>query len=158
LQIDEPVLSMGCVRPELAKNVLNRLVAPLPSSAIDKGRVSIHACGPIKRVYNEVLLGLDIPVLSLGFSGEKERGNIDVISRKSLEDSQKKLGVGFVSNVAVEDVKTSLERLASVAQTAGRENIACVHPDCGFGLTPPEKVRPILENMKRASDAFIQSL
>ena len=158
LQIDEPGLSGGFIQPELGKEILNRFFSSLPKSAIAEGKVSMHVCGSISsRLYSQ-LLGLDMGILSLGFSGKEESANIDVISRKSLEDNHKKLGAGFISNKVVEDEKTALERLKQIAQIVGPENIAYVHPTCGFRSTSPELVEPILKNMKIASDDFIKSL
>ena len=158
VQFDEP--GFGFTSPEPAKEVLNDLVSHLPSSAIEEEKISIHVCGSIggiAKLYDE-LLDLDFSILSLAFSGKEERNNIDVISRKSLEEHKKRLGVGFISNIEIEDDKIALERLTNIAQKIGVENIAYIHPDCGFGSTSPKKVRPILENMKKASDVFTQSL
>jgi len=155
VQIDEPGLSAGCTSPRFAKEILNRLFNSLPDSAIDQNKVILHCCGSTKKfgLYNE-LLELDVGVLSLAFSGEKERENFDIVTRKSLEAKQKKLGAGFVLNTETEDEQTTANRLKQITQNVGIENIACVHPDCGFGETPLEKVRPILENMKKISDEF----
>jgi len=51
-----------------------------------------------------------------------------------------------------------LMRLKKIAGTIGVDKIAYIHPDCGFGLTAPELVEPILRNMKEASDSFLQTL
>jgi methionine synthase II (cobalamin-independent) len=154
VQFDEP--GFGFTSPEPAKKVLNDLISHLPSSTIEEGKISTHVCGSIggiAKLYDE-LLDLDFPILSLAFSGKEERNNIDVITRKSLEEHKKRLGVGFISNIDIEDDKIALERLTTIAQKIGVENIAYIHPDCGFGSTSPEKVRPILDNMKKASDVF----
>ena len=158
IQIDEPGLSANYVSPKFAKKVLNRFSSSLPDSAIDEGKISIHVCGTIKDILYHELLDLDIGILSLAFSGKKEKENMNIISRRSLEDNRKKLGAGFISNTVVEHEKTALERLNKIARTVGSENLAYIHPDCGFGSTPYEKVIPILENMKKASDSFIRSL
>jgi methionine synthase II (cobalamin-independent) len=84
--------------------------------------------------------------------------NLEIIQKKDLEDNQKKLGAGFISNLIVEDEKTALQRLTKISEIAGSENIVYLHPDCGFGITPYQNVRQILESMKKASDAFIQSI
>ena len=158
VQLDEP--GFGFTSPEPAKEILNDFVAHLPSSAIEEEKISTHICGPIGGIakpYDD-LLDLDFPILSLAFSGKEERNNIDIISRKSLEEHNKRLGVGFISNIDIEDNKIALARLTNIAQKIGVENIAYIHPDCGFGSTSPEKVRPILKNMKKVSDVFTQSL
>lgn len=152
LQIDEPGISARYESPKY----LERLLSSLPDSAIDEGRVSLHVCGSVKQVYDE-LLALSVNRYSFGFSRDREMKNMEVISRDSLKGG-KKLGVGFISNVAIEDTGTALKRLNSIAEIVGPDNIAYVHPDCGFGPTSPEMVEPILKNMKEASDIFIRSL
>ena len=75
-----------------------------------------------------------------------------------MEDYGKKLGAGFISNVKVESVETVFRRLRRIAEKVGVENIAFVHPDCGFRETPPNIVEEILATMKKASEEFIKSL
>lgn len=159
LQIDEPGLSAGFFPPKFAKKFVNELLSNIRDSAIDEKKVSVHVCGSINRdqVYSE-LLDLSVNVLSLGFSGKEEQKNLGIIKRKHFEDNHKRLGAGFISNVIIEDEKTALNRLIEISKIVGLENIAYLHPDCGFGVTPSQNVRPILESMKKASDAFIQSL
>ena len=80
---------------------------------------------------------------------------MEIISKVSLEEHGKKLGVGFISNVNVEGERIIMERYNRIEETAGRENIRYIHPDCGFGITPPEKVRLILEKMKMAANKIV---
>jgi 5-methyltetrahydropteroyltriglutamate--homocysteine methyltransferase len=157
VQIDEPLLSTGQVSLESAGKVLKDFASRLPSCAIEEGRVLCHVCGSIKSVAGlyDVLLGLDIPILSLGFSGEKERENFDVISRTSFEEHGKKLAAGFISNISVEDGSVVMERYKRIEEIVGRENIRYVQPDCGFRLTPIKKVGLILERMKAVADRII---
>lgn len=157
VQIDEPLLSTGQISLESAKKILKDFALHLPSFSIKEEKVSCHVCGSIKSVPNlyDVLLGLDIPILSLGFSGEKEKENLDIISSVSLEEHGKKLAVGFISNINVEDGRIILKRYNRIEKNAGRENIRYIHPDCGFRMTPPEKVRLILEKMKTVADKIV---
>ena len=154
VQIDEPFLSTGQVSLDSAKDILKDFASRLPLFSIEEEKVSCHVCGSIKSVpglYN-VLLGLDIPILSVGFSGEKERENFDALSRESLEEHGKKLSAGFISNIRVEDEKTVIERYRRIEEKVGRENIRYINPDCGFRMTPFEKVKLILEKMKMVAD------
>jgi methionine synthase II (cobalamin-independent) len=157
VQIDEPLLSTGQVPLEPAKKILKDFVSHLPPSSIKEEKVSWHVCGSLKNVPNlyDALLELDIPILSLGFSGEEEKENLDVISKESLERHGKKLGVGFISNVKVEEEKIIVERYKRIEKTIGRENIRYIHPDCGFRATPLKKVKLILEKMKTAADKIV---
>ena len=152
LQIDEPGISARFESPKY----LERLLSALPDNAIDEGRVSLHVCGSVGRVYEE-LMDLSVNIFSFGFSRAQESKNIETISSESLKEG-KRLGVGFISNTSLEDSDTALRRLNRIAGIVGVDNIAYIHPDCGFGPTPPELVEPILRNMKEASDVFLRSL
>jgi 5-methyltetrahydropteroyltriglutamate--homocysteine methyltransferase len=152
LQIDEPGISARFESPKYTE----RLLSALPDNAVDEGRVSLHVCGSVGRVYDE-LLGLSVNIFSFGFSRAQESKNIETISRASL-NAGKKLGVGFISNTSLENSETALTRLKEIAEIVGVDNIAYIHPDCGFGSTSPELVEPILRNMKEASDSFLRSL
>ena len=156
VQIDEPLLSSGQVPIEIATKILKDFASRLPSKSIQKEKISCHVCGSIKSVPKlyDLLLNLDIPTLSFGFSGEIERENLDIISRASFEGHSKKLGAGFISNVNVEEDSVIIKRLKRIEKLVGRENIKYLHPDCGSGLTKPEKVKLILEKMKIIGDAI----
>jgi methionine synthase II (cobalamin-independent) len=152
LQIDEPGISARFESPKY----LERLLSALPDDAVDDGRVSLHVCGSVGRVYEE-LMSLSVNIFSFGFSRAQESKNIETISSESLREG-KRLGVGFVSNTSLEDSDTALRRLNRIAEIVGVDNIAYIHPDCGFGPTTPELVEPILRNMKEASDVFLRSI
>ncbi len=156
VQIDEPLLSTGQVPVKIAKKILKDFTAKIPKGAIKEEKVSCHVCGSIKSVENlyEELLNLDIPILSFGFSGEAEKENLDIVSKPTLEKHRKKLGVGFISNIIVEDDDTIINRYRRIEKLVGKENIRYLHPDCGFGLTRPEKVKLILEKMKKIGDSI----
>jgi len=149
LQIDEPGISARFQSPKYTE----RLLSALPDDAVDEGRVSLHVCGHIGKVWDD-LMSLSVNVFSFGFSRAQESKNMETIASVKLPVG-KRLGVGFTSNTSLEDSATSLERLRRIAETVGVDNIAYIHPDCGFGPTPPELVEPILRNMKEASDAFL---
>ena len=157
VQIDEPLLSSGQISLTTAKKILKEFASSLPPFSVEEEKVSCHVCGSIKSVpdlYN-VLLGFKIPILSIGFSGEKEKENLDIISKASLEEHEKKLAVGFISNINVEDERILAERYNRIEKKAGRKNIRYISPDCGFKMTPPEKVGLILERMKRVADKIV---
>jgi methionine synthase II (cobalamin-independent) len=156
VQIDEPQLSTGQLQAETAGKILKEFTSRIPSQSIKEEKVSLHVCGSILNVpglYDE-LLNLVIPILSFGFSGDLEKENFEVVSKASLEKHGKKLGVGFISNINVEDEATVQARYRRIEGLVGRENIKYLHPDCGFGLTRPEKVKLILKTMKNAADSI----
>jgi 5-methyltetrahydropteroyltriglutamate--homocysteine methyltransferase len=149
LQIDEPGLSARFQSPKYTE----RLLSALPDDAVDDGRVSLHVCGHVGKVWDD-LMSLSVNVFSFGFSRAQESKNMETITSVKLP-AGKRLGVGFTSNTSLEDSAISLERLRRIAEAVGVDNIAYIHPDCGFGSTPPELVEPILRNMKEVSDAFL---
>ena len=155
VQVDEPLLSTGQVPVDSATKILKNFTACIPADAIREEKVSFHVCGSIKSVPGlyDALLGLDIPVLSFGFSGEEEKENLDIISRASFEGHGKKLGAGFISNINVEDDDAVAARLRKIVELVGRGNIKYLHPDCGFGATRAERVSLILEKMQKIGDA-----
>jgi len=156
LQIDEPLLSTGKVSVESAQKILKDFASHLPFS-VEEEKVNCHICGSVKSVPKlySALLKSGIPILSLGFSGEAEKENLDIISKASLENHRVKLGVGLVSNVNVEEKRIIMERYNKIEKAAGRQNIKFIHPDCGFRMTRPEKVRLILEKMKMVADMIV---
>ena len=158
VQIDEPQLSTGQIEVETAEKILKRFTSRIPSCWLKDEKVSLHACGSIAsvpRLYDS-LLHLDIPILSFGFSGDFEKENFEVVSKASLENHGKKLGAGFISNINVEDEDTVISRYGKIEGLVGKENIKYLHPDCGFGLTKPGRVRLILERMQKIGDSIIR--
>ncbi len=156
IQVDEPGLTGRFIPTAIAEKILGEMFKGIRA---DK-EVTIHVCGSLKDVPGlyDMLLKLDLDVLSLAFSGEREKENLELISRRSLEEHGKKLGAGFISNVKVERPETALQRLKQIADKADAENIAFVHPDCGFRETPPNIVEEILAAMKIASEEFLRTL
>jgi methionine synthase II (cobalamin-independent) len=152
LQIDEPGISAKFESPKYTEKLLNQL----PDSAIDAGRVSLHVCGPVGRVWDE-LMGLSVNIFSFGFSRAQEARNMETLAEAKLVEG-KKFGVGFISNTYLEETSVALSRLRSISEKVSMENIAYIHPDCGFAPTQPELVEPILRNMKTASDTFLGAL
>jgi 5-methyltetrahydropteroyltriglutamate--homocysteine methyltransferase len=154
LQIDEPGLSGGYVSPKIAGDILKDFFSFIPDSVIDEGRVSLHVCGAVRDVFYKELLRLNLGIISLAFSGAQESKNIEVVTKESLQDNGKKLAAGFISNIAYEEKDVALKRLYTIAEKVGRENLAQVHPDCGFGGTDPNLVELILRTMEKATDEF----
>lgn len=154
VQIDEPWLSTGNIEVDSAEDILEYFFAQLPSSFIRSDRISLHICGSIKSVPRlfDILLGLPVPVLSFGFSGEKERENIDIISKRKFEANNKKLGAGFISNIRIENQRTIMDRFLKIEKKIGLENIKYLHPDCGFALVEIALVKKILRNMRLVSN------
>jgi methionine synthase II (cobalamin-independent) len=158
VQIDEPVLSTGVFDKGFSSDIVNELLFNIPPIYKEENKISLHMCGSVgKHGILENLMKLDVGVVSLGFCGEEEARNIGMITRKDFESNNKLLGAGFISNVNIEEVQAALQRLIRIEKAVGRENIAYLHPECGFGLTPMGNLHPILGNMMKASDVFMNS-
>lgn len=160
VQIDEPLLSTGSIEVGIAKEILEKFFMKLPASFLSEERISLHICGSINRVTGlfNILLELPVLILSLGFSGEQEKENMDIISRSAFEAHNKKLGAGFISNTKVENQKTIKDRFFEIEKRVGKEYIKYLHPDCGFALVSPDKVKQILENMRIVSNQLFNKV
>lgn len=155
VQIDEPGLTGRFIHTAIAKEILEELFKEIRGNK----ELTIHVCGALRDIPGlyEILLKLDLDVLSLAFSGEREKRNLEVVSKISLEEHGKKLGAGFISNVKAENFETALWRLKQIAGKVGAENIAFVHPDCGFRNTPLIVVEDILATMRKVSEEFARA-
>ena len=94
-------------------------------------------------------------VLSLGFSGNLESENFNLISKKLFESNHKKLGAGFISNTKVENQQKIKNRYYRIEEKIGKENIRYLHPDCGFALSSINIVEKILEKMKNFTKTIV---
>jgi len=156
IQVDEPGLAGRFLPPGIAGRILDEFFGSIKS----KKEVILHVCGSLSDIPNlyDMLLKLQVDVLSLAFSGRREETNLQMISREAFEEHGKKLGAGFISNTEVEPVERTLRRLRVISDKVGIENIAYLHPDCGFRGTPLDIVKDILKNMKEASSIFLSEV
>ena len=157
VQIDEPGLSGGFIKPEISTKIINDLIEKSINKESWINSISIHVCGNLFKVKNlfDELLNLRINTLSLAFSGEREIENIKALSKNKIEKFDKKIGVGctniqLASIMDVEDVGTISSRLKQITKLIGSYNIAYVHPDCGLRNNTVEMTEKILENIKRS--------
>lgn len=157
VQIDEPLLSTGSIDINIAKNILEDFFLKLPASFVSDERVSLHVCGSLKRVPGlfNMILELPVMVLSLGFSGNLESENFELISKELFENHHKKLGAGFISNTKVENYQKIKDRYYRLEKKIGKENIRYLHPDCGFALSSVKIVEKILKKMKIVKKVII---
>lgn len=157
VQIDEPLLSTGSIDVNIAKEILEDFFLKLPASFMSDERVSLHICGSIKRIPGlfKMILELPVMILSLGFSGNLEAENFELISKVLFESHHKKLGAGFISNTRVENFQKIKNRYYRLEKKIGKENIRYLHPDCGFALSSIKIVEKILEKMKIAKKVII---
>jgi methionine synthase II (cobalamin-independent) len=150
LQVDEPSLSAGVMNSKDAIEIINEALSGLSTAIHEEGKLVIHICGAFnKKMFND-FLNLDAPILSLAFSAQNVRKNLEVISNSALRSGGKRLGVGCVSVQAakredVEKLDVVVERLRAIMDKIGKERVAFLHPDCGLRSTSEEAVEPILE-------------
>ena len=138
-----------------AVKIVNEVLSGVPGSVFDEGRLIVHVCGSLNKPLFEDFMNLDAPVLSLAFSAPTVKGNVEAISKLSLQGHRKKLGVGCVSVQAktkeeVDALDVVVQRLNMIRDKIGEEQIAFVHPDCGMRGTGEDAVEPILERVTRS--------
>ncbi len=160
VQIDEPSLSIRVMEASQAVKIVNETLSGVPSATRDNGKLVVHVCGSLNKPLFEDLMNLDAPVLSLAFSAPAVKGNLEAISKLSLQGHRKKLGVGCVSVQAkrreeVDTFDSVIQRLKAVRDKIGEEQIAFVHPDCGMRGTGEDAVEPILERVA-SSAGYLQ--
>jgi methionine synthase II (cobalamin-independent) len=157
VQIDEPFLSQGY--RDLAERValLDVIAEGLPSE-----RTSVHVCGFIGRfgVVDHLLNLENVSVLSFGFAGRQERGNLNFLKGDAFRDSGKRLGAGCIavtplSEAEVDDAEAVKALLEAILDRVGPDSIAYAHPDCGLRATSRPLVPIILDNLHAGIDKFV---
>ncbi len=156
VQVDEPSLAIRVMEASEAVKIVNTALSDVPDSIYDAEKLIVHVCGSLTRSLFEDLTSLEAPVLSLAFSSPSVKGNVDAISKLSLQGHWKKLGVGCVSVQArtkgeVETAESVLNRLEVIRDKIGGEKIAFLHPDCGLRGTGEDALEPILERVSESA-------
>ncbi|MGQ9542669.1 MAG: hypothetical protein ACUVTM_01075 [Candidatus Bathyarchaeia archaeon] len=161
VQIDEPGLSAGFMAPSKASPILEELFRNISKARKQPESISIHVCGDLngKQQLVERLLKLNLDIVSLAFSGPREQGNLDLISKDLFTTSRKKLGAGCVSvspttQADVEGEGEIYMRLKKISERIGGENLAYAHPDCGLRNTPVHISKMILQRLSLAVDRY----
>jgi len=165
VQWDEPGLSAGYMAPSKALPILNELLDNIQTSRKIPGSVSVHVCGNLARISGllDGLLGLNLDVISLAFSGSTEEQNLNLVSEDLFEKSGKRLGLGCTKASAakmsdVEDVELVYQRIRSIADRVGSKNVAYAHPDCGLKGTTLDVSELILQRLSDAVDRYNRNL
>lgn len=156
VQLDEPFLSQGYRDLRERVQLLDQVAEGLP-----RDRVSVHVCGFVggHGVVDRLLDLENVSTLSFAFAGRTEVRNIEHVSRKQFEDSDKKLGAGCISVTPLSEPEVHTPeqvaaKLKEIGGKVGRENIAYAHPDCGMRATNKSLVPIILKNMRAGVDLF----
>lgn len=157
VQIDEPFLSQGY--RDLAERVslLDEIADGLPHE-----KTSVHVCGFIGRfgVLDHLLSLENVSVLSFGFAGRQERGNLNLLKGDAFRDSGKRLGAGCIavtplSEVEVDDAESVRMLLESILDRVGPDSVAYAHPDCGLRATGKPLVPIILDSLHAGIDKIV---
>lgn len=156
VQVDEPSLSIRVMEASEAVKIVNTTLSGVPDSIYDTEKLIVHVCGSLTRSLFEDLMSLEAPVLSLAFSSPSVKGNVDAISKLSLQGHGKKLGVGCVSVQArkkeeVETAESVLHTFKVIRDKIGKQEIALLHPDCGLRGTGEDALEPILERVSESA-------
>jgi len=160
VQIDEPGFSAGYInylnfRKEIIQ-WMNDLTAEL-----NPDNMGIHVCGRLNEKLFDLLVQFEnIGTLSFAFDGDIEKDNINIISRKVLEDHGKKLGFGCISgaNAVLSDPETVKSNIAAAVEKVGLDNIKFIHPDCGLKVVSTEKAEMVLSNMTEGAQLFEETI
>ncbi|MGB9717784.1 MAG: hypothetical protein ACPL4E_05015 [Thermoproteota archaeon] len=153
IQIDEPGVSAGFLDPD-------KILEPLSvaTEGLDLKLTSMHVCGKLNpKTIKSLSATRNVGTLSLEFAGSP--GNIDLLARSIIEESQKKIGVGCmkVNVLSKDDLTTSEKALEIIRKVVSRiscENIAFIHPDCGLRRTKLDLAALILKNLIDVSKAL----
>lgn len=162
VQVDEPCISLGVLRPAEVLEVINSLLGGIVDKDKFADMLSLHVCGDLTRIKGlfDSLLRLDMKVLSLAFAGKDEAGNFGLLDREKIEAHDKIFGAGVVPVAtmtveAVEPVEKVGERTRALVKAVGLENLCFFHPDCGLGQTPLPVAEKILQTQVAATSSFI---
>ncbi|MFX1519018.1 MAG: hypothetical protein ACFFCD_03770 [Promethearchaeota archaeon] len=161
IQIDEPGLSAGYInylnfRKEIIQWINEYLTPELKSE-----NTVMHCCGKLtKQLLNLLVQFENIGTLSFAFDGEIEKDNINIISRKVLEDYGKKLGLGCISGAKRElsDPQAVKSNITAAVEKVGLENIKFIHPDCGLKVISPDQAEMVLKNMIEGAKLFEETI
>lgn len=157
LVVDEPILSVivGAQRilfgytPEEITRALDQVFENFTNVL-----TGIHVCGRLPPLLRDILLSTkNIKVLDHEFV--KTPKNFEVYTRRQLEEADKYIAVGCVSNrdLRVEDLSEVRSYVRRGLELYG-DRMLFVKPDCGFaalrGLAPPEEAyRVALEKLRK---------
>jgi 5-methyltetrahydropteroyltriglutamate--homocysteine methyltransferase len=142
IQIDEPFLSTGIADLKIAKKAIEIIVNDLHQPT------SIHVCGPISEVIDD-LLKFKVSIIDCEFADQNK--NLEALENINLND--KKIGLGCI------DTKTNTietkEQVANIIKKGiehvGKENLIA-DPDCGMRLRSREaaysKLKIMVETVK----------
>jgi 5-methyltetrahydropteroyltriglutamate--homocysteine methyltransferase len=142
IQIDEPFLSTGIADLKTANKAIGIIVSDLLQPT------SIHVCGPISEVLDD-LLRFKVSIIDCEFADQNK--NLEALENINLKG--KKIGLGCI-DTKTNTVETK-EQVASIIEKGmelvGKENLIA-DPDCGMRLRSREaaysKLKVMVETVK----------
>ena len=162
VQIDEPGFGAGYINyRKFSKEILQWINEYLTPELKSENTI-MHVCGRLtKSLFEDIIVKFEnIGTLSFAFDGFIEKDNINIISRKVMEDHGKKLGLGCISgaNAVLSDPETVKAHIAVAVEKIGLDNIKFIHPDCGLKVISPEKAEMVLKNMVEGVQLFEETI
>jgi methionine synthase II (cobalamin-independent) len=154
VQIDEPFLSQGYRDLPERVALLDRVAEDIPPE-----RTSVHVCGFVGRfgVIDHLLRLENVSVLSFGFAGRQERGNLNFLKGDAFHDSGKRLGAGCMAVTPMSEAEVDRPEavdtlLRAILDEVGPDSVAYAHPDCGLRATSKSLVPMVLRNFRAGVD------
>ena len=140
IQIDEPFLSTGVADITTAKKAVEIVTKDINVP------VSMHVCGGIGSVFND-LLGFKVDIVDCEFAGLPE--NIHALESSNLRG--KKIGFGCIDtkNEEVETTEVVSDLIEKGIGLIGEENMI-IDPDCGMRMLSRETAFAKLKTMTEA--------
>lgn len=151
IQLDEPGLSAGFLRPSIAIPHIEHTL-----EGINPSRLSLHVCGKLRGdLFKHLIAIRGVTTLSLEFGGATE--NVNLLEGRL--PSGKSIGVGCIRVKAlnleeVDSVERVTTTLRHVVNKIGSEGVKFIHPDCGLRNLSQGVARQILRNLVAASRSF----
>jgi 5-methyltetrahydropteroyltriglutamate--homocysteine methyltransferase len=142
IQIDEPFLSTGIADLKIAKKAIEIIVNDLLQPT------SIHVCGPISEVIDD-LLKFKVNIIDCEFADQNK--NLEALKNINLKG--KKIGLGCIdTKTNTVETKEQVARIIKKGiELVGKENLI-VDPDCGMRLRSREaaysKLKVMVETVK----------
>jgi 5-methyltetrahydropteroyltriglutamate--homocysteine methyltransferase len=162
VQIDEPGFGAGYINYRKFGKEIIQWINEYLTPELKSENTIMHVCGRLtKNLFEDILVKFEnIETLNFAFDGAIEKDNINIISRKVLEDHGKKLGLGCISgaNAVLSDPKIVKANIAAAVEKIGLDNIKFISPDCGLKVISPEKAEMVLKNMVEGAQLFEETI
>lgn len=144
IQIDEPFLSTGIADLKIAKKAIKIITENLNIP------VSMHVCGDIGEVLNDILK-FPVQIIDCEFAGIPK----NIVSLEDEYKGSKKIGFGCIDTKveAIDELDNVINLIKKGVNIVGKENIM-LDPDCGMRNLPRDVALLKLKKMTEAVGWF----